>query len=165
MSQALSKPESEMGHTSRTSGLQPTQPTAADLHIDGVSTEARHSESSRLRTRRSSDRQLLTVAASSGVPVPPPPSSLSNVLPMQATSAPRMRYRTNPRLPIGPAPQSGPATMYWSKAPIWGTLPRGTMRGHTAIVVDTVIWIFGGSGSDQKCWNDTWCLDTGKSLV
>ncbi|KAG2006037.1 hypothetical protein CC2G_002391 [Coprinopsis cinerea AmutBmut pab1-1] len=70
------------------------------------------------------------------------------------------RYRSTPRLPhdkdIAPAPATG---MYWSKAPVWGTLPSRTLRAHTATLIDNTAWILGGS-DDKDISKDIYCFDT-----
>ncbi|KAJ2934564.1 hypothetical protein H1R20_g2537, partial [Candolleomyces eurysporus] len=72
------------------------------------------------------------------------------------------RYRSTPRLPhdkeMAPAPATG---MYWSKAPVWGTLPSRSFRNHTATLVDTVVWIIGGN-DDKDSARDIYCFDTGR---
>lgn len=73
------------------------------------------------------------------------------------------RIRTNPRLPHSDDVPIAPATnMYWSRAPVHGTLPMHNMRAHTVTLVDNVAWVFGGC-DDKGCWRDIYCLDTGKS--
>jgi hypothetical protein len=71
------------------------------------------------------------------------------------------RYRSTPRLPhdkeMAPAPATG---MYWSKAPVWGTLPSRSFRNHSATLVDTVVWIIGGN-DDKESARDLYCFDTG----
>ena len=55
-----------------------------------------------------------------------------------------------------PAP---PTLMYWSRAPVWGSLPTHKMRSHSATVVDnSTIWMFGGC-DDKEFWRDVLCLD------
>ncbi|KAF8904757.1 hypothetical protein CPB84DRAFT_1772753 [Gymnopilus junonius] len=49
--------------------------------------------------------------------------------------------------------------MYWSRAPVWGTVPTRTMRAHTATLVDTTAWIFGGC-DDRDSSKDVYCFDT-----
>ncbi|KAJ2915363.1 hypothetical protein MD484_g5082, partial [Candolleomyces efflorescens] len=70
------------------------------------------------------------------------------------------RYRSTPRLPhdkeMAPAPATG---MYWSKAPVWGTLPSRSFRNHSATLVDTVVWIIGGN-DDKESARDIYCFDT-----
>ncbi|EJD04992.1 galactose oxidase [Fomitiporia mediterranea MF3/22] len=62
-------------------------------------------------------------------------------------------------MPLHEAEPAPPTLMYWSKAPIWGTLPTHKMRSHSASVVDnTMIWMFGGC-DDKEFWRDVLCLD------
>ena len=51
--------------------------------------------------------------------------------------------------------------MYWSKAPVWGTIPTRTMRAHTVTLVDTTAWLFGGC-DDKDSSKDIYCFDTGE---
>ncbi|KAL8278979.1 hypothetical protein RQP46_008648 [Phenoliferia psychrophenolica] len=48
--------------------------------------------------------------------------------------------------------------MYWSKMPMGGRLPRG-MRAHSATVVGSDIWCFGGCDIRGKCFSDVWKFD------
>ncbi|KAI0337683.1 galactose oxidase [Trametopsis cervina] len=49
--------------------------------------------------------------------------------------------------------------MYWSKAPVYGTLPSHGLRAHSVTLVDGIAWIFGGC-DDKGCWKDVWCFNT-----
>ncbi|KAG6330685.1 hypothetical protein ID866_8403 [Astraeus odoratus] len=70
------------------------------------------------------------------------------------------KIRTNPRLPHAHDVPIAPATtMYWSRAPVHGTLPMHNMRAHTVTLVDNVAWLFGGC-DDKGCWKDVYCFDT-----
>ncbi|KAI0031469.1 hypothetical protein K488DRAFT_10658, partial [Vararia minispora EC-137] len=75
-------------------------------------------------------------------------------------SAETPRVRNTPHLPnvkdVPPAPAS---LMYWSKAPVWGTLPTHAMRAHSVTLVDNIAWMFGGC-DDRGCWKDVWCFNT-----
>lgn len=68
--------------------------------------------------------------------------------------------RTLPQLPsasgVLPAP---PPAMYWSKAPVHGSIPRRSFRAHTANLCDEVLWLFGGC-DNRGCFRDLWCFDT-----
>ena len=78
-------------------------------------------------------------------------------------SAREQRFRTNPRLPHSDDVPIAPATaMYWSRAPVHGTMPMRNMRAHTVTLVDNVAWLFGGC-DDKGCWKDIYCFDTGNS--
>lgn len=71
------------------------------------------------------------------------------------------RIRVTPRLPHAHDVPIAPATtMYWSRAPVHGTLPMHSMRAHTVTLVDNVAWLFGGC-DDKGCWKDIYCFDTG----
>ncbi|KAH7910001.1 hypothetical protein BJ138DRAFT_1009756 [Hygrophoropsis aurantiaca] len=70
------------------------------------------------------------------------------------------RIRVTPRLPHADDVELAPATnMYWSKAPVHGTLPMRSMRAHTVTLVDSTAWLFGGC-DDKGCWKDVYCFDT-----
>ncbi|CAL1697913.1 unnamed protein product [Somion occarium] len=70
----------------------------------------------------------------------------------------RTRPRTTPTLPhstIDPAPAT---LMYWSKAPVYGTLPPH-LRAHTVTLIDNIAWLFGGC-DEKLCWKDIWWFNT-----
>ena len=74
------------------------------------------------------------------------------------------KFRANPRLPHEKDVESAPSTvMYWSRAPVWGTIPMRTMRAHTVTLVDTTIWLFGGCDDHDKA-RDIYCFDIGMSI-
>ena len=74
------------------------------------------------------------------------------------------KFRANPRLPHEKDVESAPSTvMYWSRAPVWGTVPMRTMRAHTVTLVDTTIWLFGGCDDHDKA-RDIYCFDIGMSI-
>jgi hypothetical protein len=74
------------------------------------------------------------------------------------------KFRANPRLPHEKDVESVPSTvMYWSRAPVWGTVPMRTMRAHTVTLVDTTIWLFGGC-DDKDNSRDIYCFDIGMSI-
>src|SRR6266581_3430750 len=54
--------------------------------------------------------------------------------------------------------------MYWSRAPVWGSLPTHGFRAHTVTLADDVAWIFGGC-DDRGCFKDMWCFNTGPWVV
>ena len=79
-------------------------------------------------------------------------------------SAPVQRYQANPQLPHDKDVEPAPSTvMYWSRAPVWGTIPMRTMRAHTVTLVDTTAWLFGGC-DDKDGSKDIYCFDTGISM-
>lgn len=74
------------------------------------------------------------------------------------------RIRHTPHLPHAKdAPSAPAAAMYWSRAPVWGTLPTHAMRAHSVTLVDNIAWLFGGC-DEKGCWKDVWCFNTGASL-
>src|SRR6266702_5301269 len=83
--------------------------------------------------------------------------------PRAPVQEPAPRLRVIPHLPnatsIEPSP---PPVMYWSKAPVWGTLPSHGFRAHTVTLADNVAWIFGGC-DDRGCFKDMWCFNIGTS--
>lgn len=89
-------------------------------------------------------------------------SSASNRVDPTGTSARSLKssHRTLPQLPsaknVRPAP---PPAMYWSKAPVHGSVPRRSFRAHTANLCDEVMWLFGGC-DHRGCFRDLWCFDT-----
>lgn len=56
---------------------------------------------------------------------------------------------------VAPAPASG---MYWSRAPLSGN-PRTPIRAHTATLIGSNIYMFGGCDS-RTCFNELSVLDT-----
>lgn len=71
------------------------------------------------------------------------------------------KIQTTPRLPHDKDALPAPATlMYWSRAPVYGLLPAKGLRSHSATLVDTSAWIFGGC-DDKECWRDVHCFDVG----
>jgi hypothetical protein len=52
--------------------------------------------------------------------------------------------RKIPSLPNDKYAADVPAVgMYWSVAPVFGTIPKGIMRGHTMTLVDNIVWLIG----------------------
>ena len=73
------------------------------------------------------------------------------------------RVRLLPYLPHSKDTDIAPTVqMYWSKAPVWGTMPNHGMRAHSVTLVDSVAWIFGGC-DERGCWKDLWLFNTGVS--
>ena len=71
------------------------------------------------------------------------------------------RVRLLPYLPHSKDTEIAPTVqMYWSKAPVWGTMPNHGMRAHSVTLVDSVAWIFGGC-DERGCWKDLWLFNTG----
>lgn len=132
------------------------------------SSRPRRAASSRTMGHRTSSEQLQAVAGSggSGASVRRSGSTASG-LTKAATARLRSenqqlpRYRSIPRLShdkdAPPAPTTG---MYWSRAPVWGSLPSRGLRSLTATLVDSVVWIIGGN-EDKDRSRDIYCFDTG----
>ena len=77
-----------------------------------------------------------------------------------ATTDARTKTRAYPYLPLRDT-QPTPATlMYWSRAPVYGSMPASGMRAHSVTLIDTIAWIFGGC-DERGCWRDIWCFNTG----
>ncbi|KAG5643113.1 hypothetical protein DXG03_001539 [Asterophora parasitica] len=79
------------------------------------------------------------------------------------SSAPR--YKSIPTLPHDKHAEAIPSTaMYWSRAPVYGTVPQRTMRAHTMTLVENVAWLFGGNDEKDmhsiKDLKDMYCFDT-----
>lgn len=73
------------------------------------------------------------------------------------------RVRLLPHMPHSKDTEVAPTVqMYWSKAPVWGTMPNHGMRAHSVTLVDSVAWIFGGC-DERGCWKDLWLFNTGAS--
>lgn len=69
--------------------------------------------------------------------------------------------RDLPVLTHDPNIEIAPTTaMYWSPAPVYGTMPSRDMRGHTATVVDNLAWVFGGCDQNSTS-KEMYCLDVG----
>ncbi|KAF9054032.1 hypothetical protein BJ165DRAFT_1338470 [Panaeolus papilionaceus] len=75
-------------------------------------------------------------------------------------SSREQRFRISPRLPhdkeVAPASST---IMYWSKAPVWGSVPTRGFRAGTVTLVDHVAWLFGGC-DDTNSGRDIYCFDT-----
>jgi hypothetical protein len=68
------------------------------------------------------------------------------------------RHLATPALPAAKVSPASSYSLYWSLTPIWGRLPPRGMRAHTATLIGTHIWVFGGC--DQRgCFRDVWRLD------
>lgn len=83
-----------------------------------------------------------------------------------ASSTHLQRIRTIPALPHDKDAEVAPsAGMYWSRAPVYGTIPHRPMRAHTVTLVDTTAWVFGGWDDREhtKGLKTIYCFDTGMS--
>ncbi|PCH42996.1 galactose oxidase [Wolfiporia cocos MD-104 SS10] len=70
------------------------------------------------------------------------------------------RTRNTPHLPHVKDAEPAPATvMYWSRAPVYGLLPQHGVRAHSATLVDSVAWLFGGC-DERGCWRDIYLFNT-----
>ncbi|RDB15110.1 Tip elongation aberrant protein 1 [Hypsizygus marmoreus] len=78
------------------------------------------------------------------------------------SSQPVRRIQSIPSLPHDKQVEPAPSTaMYWSRAPVYGTIPQRTMRAHTTTLVDTTAWFFGGNDDKEivKDMKDVYCFD------
>jgi hypothetical protein len=81
------------------------------------------------------------------------------------------KTRSIPRLPHDKDAEPAPSTsMYWSRAPVYGTIPPKFMRGHSVALVDAAAWVLGGC--DDKDLKEhardmkvIYCFDTGTTSV
>lgn len=71
------------------------------------------------------------------------------------------KWRGTPHFNFAKDVDPAPATlMYWSKTPVFGVLPGHGMRAHSATLIDSMAWIFGGC-DERGCWKDVWCFNIG----
>ncbi|CAE6484383.1 unnamed protein product [Rhizoctonia solani] len=75
-------------------------------------------------------------------------------------STAQQRYVVNPHLfQMSRSVMVSPTMMHWSRAPVSGMLPTRHLRAHSMTLVDSTIWIFGGTDeSDSR--DDVYTLDT-----
>jgi len=148
-----------------------TTPTASSSNVSVNATNRTARKPPSIRTLgRSSNDQLPSASGcikrassgSSSIAVANSAKAPRNVIShSQIPLAPVQKYRANPRLPHDKDAESVPSTiMYWSRAPVWGSVPMRTMRAHTVTLVDTTAWIFGGC-DDRDGSKDIYCFDTG----
>ncbi|KAJ3476527.1 hypothetical protein NLI96_g11094 [Meripilus lineatus] len=79
---------------------------------------------------------------------------------MSAPSGAQPRLRSTPHLSYPKEVELAPATlMYWSRTPAYGVMPGHGMRAHSATLIDSTAWIFGGC-DERGCWKDIWCFNT-----
>lgn len=159
----------------RSESLPSPYPSGSNSSLSASTTTLRVSNSSRTQRAQSASASRRSTPASSptigtaGRRLPTPNANASSTsLSATAAKSPRVpvpdpppRFRAIPHLPnmvnIEPAP---PPVMYWSKAPVWGTLPTHGFRAHTVTLVDNVAWIFGGC-DEKGCFKDMWCFNIG----
>lgn len=159
---------------SRSESLPSPYPSASNSSLSASTTTLRTPNSSRTQRAQSSASRRSTPAGSptngtAGRRLPTPNANASSTsLSAAVAKSPRVpvpdpppRFRAIPHLPnmvnIEPAP---PPVMYWSKAPVWGTLPTHGFRAHTVTLADNVAWIFGGC-DEKGCFKDMWCFNIG----
>lgn len=132
---------------------------------DGEREQGRDGKASNALTHRTSRSGLSARASRSGRATPHTPGHGSThpngtTPPLPSSSA---RVRLLPYLPHSKDTEVAPTVqMYWSKAPVWGTMPNHGMRAHSVTLVDSVAWIFGGC-DERGCWKDLWLFNTGAS--
>ncbi|KDR74027.1 hypothetical protein GALMADRAFT_250753 [Galerina marginata CBS 339.88] len=121
---------------------------------------------------RSSNDQLASASASGSTSVRRAASTSSTVALASGSSRatrssasaappiPLNKTKTGPKLPHDKDVELAPSTiMYWSRAPVWGSVPTRTMRAHTVTLVDSTAWLFGGC-DDKDGSKDIYCFDT-----
>ena len=137
---------------------QPSTSSASSRRsaVSDASTNASHSDVSSVR------RLAALNASSSSLPAKELPAKQSKATLSSASGETVPRMRTIPHLPHNRDAEPAPASvMYWSRAPVWGTLPTHGMRAHSVTLVDHTAWVFGGC-DDVDCFKDVWCFHTGK---
>ena len=167
--------------SARSESLPSPYPSTSNSSLSASTTTLRGSSASRTQRTQSSASRRSTPAGSptngtAGRRLPTPNANASSTslsaavaksprvpapAPAPAPVPPVPRFRAIPHLPnavnVEPAP---PPVMYWSKAPVWGTLPTHGFRAHTVTLADNVAWIFGGC-DEKGCFKDMWCFNTG----
>lgn len=135
---------------------QPSTSSASSRRsaVSDASTNASHSDVSSVR------RLAALNASSSSLPAKELPAKQSKATLSSASGETVPRMRTIPHLPHNRDAEPAPASvMYWSRAPVWGTLPTHGMRAHSVTLVDHTAWVFGGC-DDVDCFKDVWCFHT-----
>ncbi|KAG9311086.1 galactose oxidase [Chiua virens] len=158
--------------TSRSPYLHPTHQATASTSTFNSPPPASSSSTPTPTTpgtpRVAASRKPSSLRHVANAPADPPqaikrhPSSPStrDTKPNRALREREPRPRNTPRLPHSDDVPITPAThMYWSRAPVHGTVPNRNMRAHTVTLVDNVAWLFGGC-DDKGCWKDIYCFDT-----
>ncbi|KZT39815.1 galactose oxidase [Sistotremastrum suecicum HHB10207 ss-3] len=139
-----------------------------------ISAQASSSRPSRSTSSRSRAASTSTLKRSNGST-----KSTSEATVKEGTSASgstppvpnRQTYRTVPKLPEGDVEECPPTMMYWSKAPVYGTIPRRGLKCHTVTLVDNTAWMFGGTNlisssssavetPEAGCWDEVYTFDT-----
>jgi Rab9 effector protein with kelch motifs len=160
--------------STRSESVPSPYPSGSNSSLSASATTLRASNSSRTQRAQSASRRSTPASSSptngtAGRRLPTPNANASSTsLSATVAKSPRApapdlppRFRAIPHLPnmvnVEPAP---PPVMYWSKAPVWGTLPTHGFRAHTVTLVDNVAWIFGGC-DEKGCFKDMWCFNIG----
>ncbi|CEH13181.1 Kelch repeat-containing proteins [Ceraceosorus bombacis] len=130
------------------------------------STDAAQSNASRSGATRSATSTLRTTTAGStsrqggSTRIAEAATTSGDRAVVNSASKSQSSSRALPALPSAPGLTAAPPpAMYWSKAPVHGSVPRRSFRAHTASLADEVLWLFGGCDS-KGCFRDLWCFDT-----
>ncbi|CAE6499586.1 unnamed protein product [Rhizoctonia solani] len=134
-------------------------PTSSSSHSRMRSIPTEKASSSSVRTSRSSTKQSSHDRPSSSTSRPKTATS-SRSHREDPRLATQQRYVANPHLfQMTRSVMISPTMMHWSRAPVSGMLPTRHLRAHSMTLVDSTIWIFGGSDeSDSR--DDVYTLDT-----
>ena len=165
--------EDTKSQKSSSSPYSTTTPTASSSNVSVNVTHRTARKAPSVRTLGKSSNDQLPSASGSVKRSSSSSSSSTTVVVANGTKTPRSmishsqiapKFRANPRLPHEKDVESVPSTvMYWSRAPVWGTVPMRTMRAHTVTLVDATIWLFGGC-DDKDNARDIYCFDIGMCL-
>lgn len=90
---------------------------------------------------------------------PPASPTLSRIQPSTSSTA-ISATRKQPILPHADVKLAPATAMYWSVTPVSGRILKG-MRAHSAVVVNSDIWVFGGCDIKGACFRDVWKMDGG----
>ncbi|SCZ99508.1 BZ3500_MvSof-1268-A1-R1_Chr3-1g06047 [Microbotryum saponariae] len=142
---------------------EPSTPTGAmsSSAFNGMSTNNNTSNKPLVAQINTASRSPLPSASG---PSPLSATKSSALAPMTTTAtrpvpnSSSSSRRGEPTLPRGKVARAPATSMYWSRTPVSGRLPR-PMRAHTAVVVDTSIYCFGGCDLKGVCFRDVWKLD------
>lgn len=153
-----------------TSSMLPHVRTPA-LNIAAAASQPRPLKSPSSTTRLSKSRSRASSRAASSNPVNNQACAASGLPSSLSLPPPTARTHSSGRksldylLPC--ADVSGvkppPTGMYWSKTPVSGRSYKG-MRAHSATVVGSSVWLFGGCDVRGACFKDVYKFDGGKDL-
>lgn len=161
--------------TSSTSTFNgPAQLASSSTPASGTRTPSGSRKPSSVRTLGRSSNETLSVPGSSkrsatGISSPSVAAATAGAAAAKDSKTSKVtgtlqKIRSTPRLPHDKDVERAPSTiMYWSRAPIYGTIPMRTMRAHSVTLVDTTAWLFGGC-DDKDCSKDIYCFDTGMAF-